>query len=30
MSVPLLNDRDVEFLLYEFLDTEKLLERPRC
>ena len=29
MSVPLLNDRDVEFLLYEFLDTEKLLERPR-
>ena len=29
MSVPLLNDRDVDFLLYEFLDTEKLLERPR-
>jgi len=29
MSVPLLNDRDVEFLLYEFLDTEKLLEQPR-
>ncbi len=29
MSVPLLNDRDVEFLLYEFLDTEELLERPR-
>jgi butyryl-CoA dehydrogenase len=29
MSVSLLNDRDVEFLLYEFLDTEKLLERPR-
>lgn len=29
MSVPLLNDRDIDFLLYEFLDTEKLLERPR-
>lgn len=25
----LLNDRDIEFLLYEFLDTESLLERPR-
>jgi len=29
MSVPLLNDRDIEFLLYEFLDIEQLLERPR-
>lgn len=29
MSVPLLNDRDIEFLLYEFLDTEALLARPR-
>jgi len=26
---PLLNDRDIEFLLYEFLDTESLLERER-
>ncbi|MDX1452391.1 MAG: acyl-CoA dehydrogenase [Oleiphilaceae bacterium] len=26
---PLLRDRDVEFLLYEFLDTEALLTRPR-
>jgi len=26
---PLLNDRDIEFLLYEFLDTEALLKRPR-
>jgi butyryl-CoA dehydrogenase len=25
----LLNDRDIEFLLYEFLDTEALLQRPR-
>ncbi len=29
MSVPLLNDRDLEFLLYEMLDTESLLSRPR-
>ncbi|RLA48336.1 MAG: acyl-CoA dehydrogenase, partial [Gammaproteobacteria bacterium] len=29
MSVPLLNDRDLEFLLYELLDTEALLTRPR-
>ncbi len=29
MSIPLLNDRDVEFLLYELLDTEGLLDRPR-
>ena len=27
MSTKLLNDRDIEFLLYEFLDTEKLLTR---
>lgn len=25
----LLNDRDIDFLLYEFLDTEALLSRPR-
>ncbi len=29
MSTQLLNDRDIEFLLYEFLDTERLLSRPR-
>ncbi|RLA52611.1 MAG: acyl-CoA dehydrogenase [Gammaproteobacteria bacterium] len=29
MSVPLLNDRDLEFLLYELLDIEALLTRPR-
>ncbi|WP_406828524.1 acyl-CoA dehydrogenase [Microbulbifer sp. ARAS458-1] len=29
MSAQYLNDRDIEFLLYEFLDTEALLERPR-
>ncbi len=29
MSVPLLNDRDMEFLLYEMLDTESLLSRAR-
>lgn len=29
MSVPLLNDRDLEFLLYELFDTEGLLSRPR-
>lgn len=28
-TTPLLNDRDIEFLLYEFLDAEALLERPR-
>ncbi|MCV6627697.1 MAG: acyl-CoA dehydrogenase [Cellvibrionaceae bacterium] len=28
-TTPLLNDRDLEFLLYEFLDSEALLERPR-
>lgn len=29
MSEQYLNDRDIEFLLYEFLDTEDLLRRPR-
>ncbi|WP_323844886.1 acyl-CoA dehydrogenase [Microbulbifer magnicolonia] len=29
MSGQLLNERDIEFLLYEFLDTETLLQRPR-
>ena len=29
MSEPFLKDRDIEFLLYEFLDTEALLQRPR-
>ncbi|WP_444910132.1 acyl-CoA dehydrogenase [Microbulbifer sp. TRSA005] len=29
MTNSLLNDRDTEFLLYEFLDTEALLQRPR-
>ncbi|WP_078084610.1 acyl-CoA dehydrogenase [Microbulbifer mangrovi] len=29
MSEQLLNNRDIEFLLYEFLDTEALLQRPR-
>lgn len=29
MSQPLINDRDLDFLLYEFLDTEALLNRPR-
>ncbi len=29
MSIPLLNDRDIEFHLYEVLDTEALLSRPR-
>jgi len=28
-QTPLLNDRDIEFLLYEFLNSEALLERPR-
>jgi len=28
-TTPLLNDRDLDFLLYEFLDTEGLLNRPR-
>ena len=29
MTGQLLNERDIEFLLYEFLETEKLLQRPR-
>lgn len=29
MSVPLLNDRDIDFLLYELLDLESVLTRPR-
>lgn len=29
MSQALLNDRDIEFLLYEFMDSEALLQRPR-
>ncbi|PLW68735.1 acyl-CoA dehydrogenase [Pseudohalioglobus lutimaris] len=29
MTQSLLNDRDLEFLLYEFLDTQALLQRPR-
>ncbi|MFC6978936.1 acyl-CoA dehydrogenase family protein [Microbulbifer taiwanensis] len=29
MADQLLNERDIEFLLYEFLDTEQLLQRPR-
>ncbi|MBB3169460.1 acyl-CoA dehydrogenase [Simiduia aestuariiviva] len=29
MDTPLLNDSDLHFLLYEFLDTEALLARPR-
>jgi butyryl-CoA dehydrogenase len=29
MSHPLLNQRDLDFLLYELLDTEALLQRPR-
>ncbi|MFA0810613.1 acyl-CoA dehydrogenase [Microbulbifer epialgicus] len=29
MAHPLLNERDTEFLLYEFLDTEALLQRSR-
>src|SRR5271157_5751988 len=29
MPPPLLNDRDLRFLLYEFLDAEALLARPR-
>ena len=28
-DVKLIDDRDIEFLLYEFLDTQALLERPR-
>lgn len=28
-TTPLLNDRNIDFLLYELLDTEALLERPR-
>ncbi|NIB40451.1 acyl-CoA dehydrogenase [Pseudomaricurvus alkylphenolicus] len=29
MSHPLLNERELDFLLYELLDTEALLQRPR-
>ncbi|KUJ84270.1 acyl-CoA dehydrogenase [Microbulbifer flavimaris] len=29
MDTPLLNERDIDFLLYELLDTESLLQRPR-
>ena len=29
MTTPLLNDRDIRFLLHEFLDTGALLSRPR-
>ncbi|UHQ55044.1 acyl-CoA dehydrogenase [Microbulbifer sp. YPW16] len=29
MTAQLLNERDIDFLLYEFLDTLKLLQRPR-
>jgi hypothetical protein len=29
MDTPLLNDRDMQFLLYEFLDTQALLARSR-
>jgi len=29
MAGQLLNERDIEFLLYEFLETEQLLQRPR-
>lgn len=29
MPAPLLNDRDLSFMLYEFLDSEKLCARPR-
>lgn len=29
MSQQLLNNRDIDFLLYEFLDTNALLQRPR-
>ncbi|WP_317931092.1 acyl-CoA dehydrogenase [Halioxenophilus sp. WMMB6] len=29
MSIPLLNERDIDFLLYEFLNAEALLSRPR-
>ena len=29
MTAHTLNQRDIDFLLYEFLDTEGLLERPR-
>ncbi len=29
MTTPLLNERDIRFLLYEFLDTESLLQRER-
>ncbi|OQR32914.1 acyl-CoA dehydrogenase [Pseudomonas sp. T] len=29
MAVPLLNERDLDFLLYELLDTQALTQRPR-
>ena len=29
MTIRLLNDRDIDFMLYEFLDTDSLLQRPR-
>ncbi|PJI47312.1 MAG: acyl-CoA dehydrogenase [Pseudomonas sp.] len=29
MTAPLLNERELDFLLYEFLDTRALLQRPR-
>ncbi|WP_447748159.1 acyl-CoA dehydrogenase [Pseudomonas nicosulfuronedens] len=29
MAVPLLNERDLDFLLYELLDTDALTQRPR-
>lgn len=29
MTTHILNQRDVDFLLYEFLDTESLLKRGR-
>ncbi|WP_159435976.1 acyl-CoA dehydrogenase N-terminal domain-containing protein [Microbulbifer donghaiensis] len=29
ISDQLLNERDIEFLLYEFPDVEQLLQRPR-
>lgn len=29
MNTPLLNDRDLEFMLYELLDSEQLLQRER-
>ncbi|TQV73135.1 acyl-CoA dehydrogenase [Aliikangiella marina] len=29
MNLPVLNEQEIEFLLYDFLDTENLLQRPR-